>query len=105
MRCSGIAYKRSPQGYYKPHYIVLTNTDLYFYNNVECTDHSEFQTLVPAVFVRALPAFVDVEQREQRKFRSKSLKERSKLYPIEISFIDPPTTQKGLTYEKQFGID
>jgi len=58
---SGAAYIRSVQGYYKPTLVVLTNSELYIYGDVDSNKHSEMFVLSTGVFVRSLDAVEDPE--------------------------------------------
>lgn len=77
---SGAAYIRSVQGYYKPTLVVLTNSELYIYGDVDSNKHSEMFVLSTGVFVRSLDPVEDPEIDISHKYDSSA----NKFHPVEI---------------------
>ena len=57
--CSSSAYLKSFQGYQKPIFLVLKNSDLHMYQDMESESHMEMHVLQPGVFLQALKPIVD----------------------------------------------
>lgn len=78
---SGAAYIRSVQGYYKPTLVVLTNSELYIYADVDSSKHSEMFVMSSGVFVKSLDAVEDPEiDIAQHNYDTRA----NKFHPIEI---------------------
>ena len=78
---SGAAYIRSVQGYYKPTLVVLTNSELYIYADVDSSKHSEMFVMSSGVFVKSLDAVEDPEiDIAQHNYDPRA----NKFYPVEI---------------------
>ena len=78
---SGAAYIKSVQGYFKPTLVVLTNSELYIYADVDSSKHSEMFVMSSGVFVQSLDAVEDPEiDIAQHNYDIRA----NKFYPVEI---------------------
>lgn len=82
---SGQAFIRSNQGYYKPSFLVLTNTELYIYPDKDSRRHKDVYIVGQemGIFIKKKPPSGDAAEQ--------------KFYPIEISLgYDDPDSSQGV---------
>lgn len=73
--------RKTPKGFYKSTYMILSNQELYIYNSKKNQDYKDLLIMTPGVFIKALPAISLSPQDIQQKIYEY---EHQKVYPIEI---------------------
>jgi hypothetical protein len=80
VKVKGTYLEKTAQGYYKSSYLILKNSELYFYSDEKLKDLSLMLVLTPGVFViKKKEIYIPYDSVNQRVFHK-----ISKLYPIEI---------------------
>ena len=82
---SGQAFIRSNQGYYKPSFVVLTNTELYIYPDKDSRKHKD-------VYIVGQEMGIFIKKKQPCNETPEN-----KFYPIEISLgFDDPESSQGI---------